>query len=81
MQNDQNELIAHLANELEKHIPGIERLRTLREVSVALSVPLFAVRRATKAGQFPTYRIGNGRTRVRLSEVISAVTASAEAAS
>lgn len=50
-----------------------ERLMTLREVSQALSVPLFAVRRAAKNGEFPVYYIGNKRQRARLSEVIAAV--------
>jgi hypothetical protein len=50
-----------------------ERLMTLREVSVALSVPLFVVRRAAKNGEFPIYYIGNRRQRTRLSEVIAAV--------
>ena len=51
----------------------IERLLTLRELSSALSVPLFAVRRAAKNGEFPVYHIGNGHGRVRLSEVVAAV--------
>lgn len=50
-----------------------ERLVTLREISCALSVPLFAVRRAAKNGEFPIYKIGNGRSRARLSEVVAAV--------
>jgi hypothetical protein len=52
---------------------GTEKLLTLREVSQVLSVPLFAVRRAAKKGEFPLYCIGNGRRRTRLSEVIAAI--------
>lgn len=55
-----------------------ERLLTLREVASALSVPLFAVRRAARSGEFPTYRIGNGRARVRMSDVLHAVDSSKE---
>jgi excisionase family DNA binding protein len=50
-----------------------ERLITLSELAEKLGVPLFAVRRAASRGEFPTYRIGNGRCRVRLSEVVAAV--------
>ena len=50
-----------------------ERLVTLREISAVLSVPLFAVRRAAKNREFPTYQIGNGRRRARLSEVLAAI--------
>lgn len=53
-----------------------ERLYTLSEVANALGIPLFAVRRAARSGEFPTYRIGNGRARVRMSDIEQAVGAS-----
>jgi excisionase family DNA binding protein len=52
---------------------GFEQFLTLGAVSEALNVPLFAVRRAAKNGTFPSYKVGNGRVRVRLSEVIAAI--------
>jgi hypothetical protein len=50
-----------------------ERLITLRKLAQAIGVPLFAVRRGAKKGDFPVYRIGNGRVRVRLTEVLAAI--------
>jgi len=50
-----------------------EKLLTLKEMSVALNVPVFAVRRAAKQGLFPTYKVGTSRLRARLSEVIKSV--------
>jgi hypothetical protein len=53
-----------------------DQLLTLKDVSAALNVPLFAIRRAAKSGAFPVYRIGNARARVRLNEVVRAIEAS-----
>jgi excisionase family DNA binding protein len=53
--------------------PNVERLITLTELAESLGVPLFAIRRAANRGEFPTYQLGNGRRRVRLSEVITAI--------
>jgi hypothetical protein len=53
--------------------PTIERFLTIRAAADALGVPTFAMRRAAKAGQFPTYQLGNRRQRVRLSEVVAAI--------
>jgi excisionase family DNA binding protein len=50
-----------------------EHFITLGELAENLGVPLFAVRRAARRGEFPTYRLGNRRCRVRLSEVITAI--------
>ena len=50
-----------------------EQLITLSLLSEKIGVPLFAVRRAANGGDFPTYRVGHGRRRVRLSEVIAAI--------
>jgi hypothetical protein len=60
----------------EKPAATLEQLLTLKDVSTALNVPLFAIRRAAKSGAFPVYRIGNGRARVRISEIVAAVEAS-----
>ena len=50
-----------------------EKFLTLKSAADALGVPYCAIRRAVKDGNFPTYRFGGHRTRVRLSEVISAI--------
>jgi hypothetical protein len=50
-----------------------EKLLTLTSAASALGVPLFAFRRAANAATFPVYRVGNGRARVRLSEVNAAI--------
>jgi hypothetical protein len=55
---------------------SIERLVTLGEAAKTLGVPLFALRRASRNGDFPIYQIGNGRARVRISEIIAAIEAS-----
>ena len=51
----------------------LEKLLTIREVSAALNVPLFAMRRAVKAGFIPAYTIGNRRLRLRMTEVLAAI--------
>jgi hypothetical protein len=52
-----------------------EALLKLSEIARALNVPLFAVRRAAKKGDFPTYQVSQGHRRARLSEVIAAIEA------
>lgn len=54
----------------------VEPLVTLRQISEALDVPVFTVRRAAKRKEFPTYRFGSGRLRARLSEVNAALNGS-----
>lgn len=53
-----------------------EPLLTIGAAAGRLSLPLFKVRRAAKAGLFPIYTLFNGRRLVRLSEVIAAIDAS-----
>lgn len=63
-------------NEPPRTFVSVERLLTLSEASDILGIPLFAIRRAARSGAIPTYRIGNGRARVRMSDLLSAVDAS-----
>ena len=52
---------------------------TLSELAGCIGVPLFAIRRAAANGEFKVYRVGNGRARVRLTEVIAAIDSAREA--
>ena len=51
----------------------VEQLWTLNRIAETLGVPLFKIRRAAKAGQFPVYFIGNRRKLARFSEVLVAI--------
>ena len=53
-----------------------EKFVTLKEVADTLGIPTFKLYRAVKRGDLPTYRIGNGRRLVRLSEVLTVIEAS-----
>jgi hypothetical protein len=53
--------------------PAVEPFITIRYAAELLGQPIFKVRRASRAGLFPTYRFMNGRRLVRLSEVIAAI--------
>ena len=55
-----------------------EPLLTLKAAADRLSLPVFKIRRAAKAGAFPIYRLGNSRRLVRMSEVAAAVERSCE---
>jgi excisionase family DNA binding protein len=46
---------------------------TISEAATRLKIPVFKLRRAARAGQIPTYRIGNLRRLVRLSEIVAAI--------
>lgn len=52
---------------------GPEPFITIREVSQRLSLPVFKIRRAVKLGTIPSYRIGNKRALIRLSEAVAAI--------
>jgi hypothetical protein len=52
-----------------------EALLKLSEIATALSVPIFTIRRAAKRDEFPTYRVGRGHRRARLSKVLAAIEA------
>jgi excisionase family DNA binding protein len=49
---------------------------TLREAAAAFNVGLHVLRRAIRAGSLPSYRIGNGRIRVRASDIERVIEAS-----
>lgn len=53
-----------------------EPLLTLSAAADLLTLPPFKLRRAAKAGVFPTYSLYNSRKLVRLSEVVAAIEAS-----
>lgn len=53
-----------------------EKFVTVKEVADTLGLPAFKLYRAVKRGTLPTYRIGNGRQLVRLSEVLAVIEAS-----
>lgn len=59
--------------EADSKLESVEQLILLSAVAEILGVPVYSVRRAARGGEFPTYRMGKGRTRVRLSEVLAAV--------
>ncbi len=50
-----------------------EPFHTIPSIARALGVPPTKVRRAVKAGFFPTYRFGDKRILLRLSEVLSRI--------
>jgi len=51
----------------------VEKFVTLKHAAVMLGVPEFKVRRAVTRKQFPSYRFGNNRALVRMSEVLEAI--------
>ena len=53
-----------------------EPLLSIREVCAAFNVKQHVVRRAIKIGAIPAYRFGNGRIRLRGSDVDAAIRAS-----
>jgi hypothetical protein len=53
-----------------------EKLTTVKKAADTLGLPPWKLRRAAKAGAFPTYTVLNSRRLVRLSEVIAAIEAS-----
>jgi len=55
---------------------GPEQYRTQAWIAGVLGIPVFKIRRAAKAGDFPTYHIANSRRLHLLSEVIAAINAS-----
>jgi excisionase family DNA binding protein len=55
---------------------GHEPLLTIAEACVLFNLKLHVLRRAIKAGSIPTYRLGNGRIRLRASDIIAAIEAS-----
>lgn len=51
---------------------SIEPLKTIKQAADSLGVPVSAMRRSARQGIFPVYSF-NGRIRVRLSEIVSAI--------
>jgi len=56
--------------------PPVEALLTIAEAAEALGIHVWALRRAVKAGIIPGYRPFNGRTLLRLSEILVVINAS-----
>jgi excisionase family DNA binding protein len=55
---------------------SVEPLLTVAEACVLFNLKPHVLRRAIKAGSIPSYRIGNGRVRVRASDIERAIDAS-----
>jgi excisionase family DNA binding protein len=53
-----------------------EALLTIAEASATFNVPRHALRRSIKSGAIPAYRFGNGRLRLRASDIERAIEAS-----
>ena len=58
--------------------PAAEPLLTIDRAATQLGLPTWKLRRAAKAGIFPTYKLANSRRLVRLSEVVAAINATRE---
>jgi excisionase family DNA binding protein len=56
--------------------PSYEFLLTIAEACAAFNLRPHVLRRAIKRGAIPAYRLGNGRIRVRASDIESAIQAS-----
>jgi hypothetical protein len=63
-------------NNSPRSVPNVEPLLTLKAIAERLGLPSFKVRRAARAGLFPTYCVFNKRKLARLSEVIFAIESS-----
>lgn len=59
----------------ERQLSEPEKLLALALIASILGIPVYTVRRAAKNGEFPIYRVGRGRARARLSEVVAAINA------
>jgi len=53
-----------------------EPLLTIPEACIVFNLKPHVLRKAIKAGTIPSYRIGNGRIRVRASDITAAIEAS-----
>jgi excisionase family DNA binding protein len=51
-----------------------EPLLTIPEAAAQIGVPASALRRAVNAGHIPTHSVFNARKRVRISELLTAIT-------
>ncbi len=56
--------------------PHHEPLMTLREAAAAFNGGLHVLRRAIKSKSIPVYRLGNGRIRLRASDITATIDAS-----
>jgi excisionase family DNA binding protein len=56
--------------------PPHEPLLTITEACALFNLKPHVLRRAIKSGSIPSYRIGNGRIRVRASDITAAIEAS-----
>lgn len=63
---------------IEERYAENARLLTFNQAAAALGLPVWKLRRAAKAGLFPTYHVLNTRRLVRLSEVVAAIDATRE---
>ncbi|MGT2465045.1 hypothetical protein ACVOMV_06060 [Mesorhizobium atlanticum] len=69
-------LICETTKKPQEQFGGVERMVTILDAANTLGVHPWALRRAVKSGIIPAYAPFNGRKLVRLSEVVSAITAS-----
>ena len=72
---------AHEQLEFDFHLPSrsaakTERLLTIAEACNLFNLPLHALRRAVRLGSIPSYRVGNGRVRLRGSDIERTISAS-----
>jgi len=57
-------------------LPGHEPLLTIAEACAVFNLKPHILRRAIKAETIPSYRLGNGRIRLRASDISTAIDAS-----
>jgi hypothetical protein len=65
----------------DRPIVGLERLTSIGDAAKALGIRVWALRRAVKRGDVPSYEGFNSRRLVRLSEVNVAIEASKQGGS
>jgi hypothetical protein len=53
---------------------------TLKQASFELNIPYFKIQRAAKRGLFPTYKILNSRSLVRIADIKAAIKRTQEVA-
>jgi hypothetical protein len=62
-----------MASDNDRAAVPAEPFLTYQAAADVLDLPLFKIRRAAKAGLFPTYSLLNKRKLVRLSEIVTAI--------
>ena len=63
-------------NQPSQHHPKPEPLLTIAEACGLFNLKSYVLRRAIKARSIPSYRLGNGRIRLRASDINAAIEAS-----